>query len=79
MKWIKQFFKKPTSVWNFIPSYVFNNLGGLNCLFQCNYEVSKIPTRLSSFHKQMLSCWTLFYKHNFTPHNYFIWNNGDIK
>ncbi len=26
----------------------------------------------------MLLAWHLICKHNFSPHGYFIWNNGDI-
>uniref|UniRef100_A0A0E9WZD9 Uncharacterized protein n=1 Tax=Anguilla anguilla TaxID=7936 RepID=A0A0E9WZD9_ANGAN len=27
----------------------------------------------------MLLSWSLIYKHNFSPHDYFVWNNQDIK
>lgn len=78
INWIKQFIKNPSSTWNFIPAYIFNNLGGLNFLLMCNYNIGKIPIKLSNFHKQMLLSWSLIYKHNFSPHKYFIWNNKDI-
>nr|XP_020463111.1 uncharacterized protein LOC109964271 [Monopterus albus] len=44
----------------------------------CQYNVNKIPVVLSNFHKQMLLSWTLAYKHNFSPHKCYIWNNQYI-
>uniref|UniRef100_A0A669DIK2 Reverse transcriptase domain-containing protein n=1 Tax=Oreochromis niloticus TaxID=8128 RepID=A0A669DIK2_ORENI len=78
INWIKQFFRSPTSIWNFIPNYIFSKIGGLNFLLLCNYNINKIPLKLSNFHKQMLLSWSLIYKHNFSPHRYYIWNNRDI-
>ena len=75
INWIKHYFKCPTSLWNFIPHYVFSSVGGLNFLLLCSYNIDKIPIKLGSFHKQMLLAWCLIYKHNFTPHRFFIWNN----
>ncbi len=42
------------------------------------FSVDKIPVKLAGFHRQALLAWKLVYKHNFSPHNYFIWNNKDI-
>uniref|UniRef100_A0A3P9LWP5 Reverse transcriptase domain-containing protein n=1 Tax=Oryzias latipes TaxID=8090 RepID=A0A3P9LWP5_ORYLA len=78
INWLRHFIKNPTSIWNFIPNYIFSKLGGINFLLFCNYNVQKIPIKLSSFHKQMLLSWSLIYKHNFSPHRYYIWNNKDI-
>uniref|UniRef100_A0A3B5R4M7 Reverse transcriptase domain-containing protein n=1 Tax=Xiphophorus maculatus TaxID=8083 RepID=A0A3B5R4M7_XIPMA len=78
INWIKQFLKNPTSIWNFIPNYLFSKLGGLKFILLCNYKIEKLPIKLSNFHKQMLLSWSLIYKHNFSPHRYYIWNNGDI-
>uniref|UniRef100_A0A3Q3BIJ9 Reverse transcriptase domain-containing protein n=1 Tax=Kryptolebias marmoratus TaxID=37003 RepID=A0A3Q3BIJ9_KRYMA len=78
INWLKQFIRNPFSIWNFIPNFVFSKLGGLNFLLFCNYNVNKIPLKLSNFHKQMLLSWSLIYKHNFSPHRYYIWNNKDI-
>lgn len=44
----------------------------------CNYNIAKIPAKLSAFHKQILLSWSLIYKHNFSPHHYFIWNYRDM-
>lgn len=56
----------------------FSQLGGLNFLSLCNYNIEKLPVKLSAFHKQMLLAWSLIYKHNFSPHSFFIWNNRNI-
>ena len=78
IKWIKQYFKNPTSIWNFISHYVFSHLGGLKFIMLCNYNISKIPFKLSNFHQQLLLAWALIYKHNFSPHKCYIWNNCNI-
>ncbi len=78
INWLKNFLKNPFSLWNIIPNYIFSKVGGLNFLLLCNYNVSKIPVKLSNFHKQMLLAWSLIYKHNFSPHRYYLWNNKDI-
>lgn len=78
INWIKQFLKKPSSMWHFISSHVFSKVGGLKFLLGCHYNSEKIPIRLSNFHKQVLLAWSLLYKHNFSPHSYSIWNNIDI-
>lgn len=44
----------------------------------CNYNVDKLPVKLSTFHKQVLLAWSLIYRHHFSPHRYLIWNNRDI-
>jgi len=79
INWIKHFLKNPTSTWNFIPNYIFSKVGGLEFLLLCDYKIEKIPLILSKFHKQMLLAWSLIYKHNFSPHRCFIWNNQLIK
>ncbi len=66
------------SPWNAFPNYIFNTLGGIDFLLKCNFSVENIPVKLTGFHRQALLAWTLVYKHNFSPHNYFIWNNKDI-
>ena len=78
IKWLKKYLQNPTSLWNFISHRVFSNLGGLNFLLLCNYSIPKIPLKLSNFHRQALLAWTLIYKHNFSPHSCFIWNNCNI-
>ncbi len=78
INWARNFLKNPTSIWNFIPHYIFSQFGGLSFILSCNYNVGKLPVKLSVFHKQVLLAWALIYKHNFSPHTYSIWNNRDI-
>lgn len=78
INWAKHFLKNPVSIWNFIPHYIFSRFGGLDFILNCNYNVDKLPVKLSTFHKQVLLAWSLIYKHNFSPHRYLIWNNRDI-
>ncbi len=63
--WIKNSINKPSSIWNLIPNVVFSKLGGLSFLLICNYNIMKIPVKLSLFHRQMLLAWSLIFKHNF--------------
>lgn len=78
VNWIKNHLKEPASIWNFISSHVFSQLGGLKFILLCNYNIDRLPVSLSNFHKQALLSWSIIYKHNFSPNNYFIWNNRDI-
>lgn len=78
MNWLKQFIKNPNSIWNFIPNYLFSKLGGLKFILICNYNIDKMPIKLSNFHKQIFLSWSLIFKHNFSPHGCYIWNNRDI-
>ncbi len=78
IKWIIEYIKNKDTVWHIFPNFIFNSLGGINFLLKCNFSVDKIPIKLASFHKQALLAWQLVYKHNFTPHRYFLWNNRDI-
>ncbi|CDQ96657.1 unnamed protein product, partial [Oncorhynchus mykiss] len=43
----------------------------------CNYNIDKVPVKLSAFHRQVFLSWFLIYKHHFSPHRYYIWNNRD--
>ncbi len=70
--------KNKESPCNAFPNYIFNTLGGIDFLLKCNFSVDKIPVQLAGFHRQALLVLKLVYKHNFSPHNYFIWNNKDI-
>lgn len=72
IKWLRQFINNPSSLWNFIPNNVFSKIGGLDFLLLCNYNTSKIPIKLSHFHKQVLLAWSLIFKHNFYYYYYFI-------
>jgi len=40
-----QYLTKPTSIWNIFPQLVFSQLGGIH--FLCNYNISKLPIKLS--------------------------------
>lgn len=78
IKWLQNFLRDDSSMWNFIPKFMFDKVGGLPFLLLCNFKISKLPLKLSNFHKQVLLAWTLIYKHNFSPQRYCIWNNSDI-
>ncbi len=78
IKWIIEYIKNKDTVWHIFPNFIFNYLGGIHFLLKCNFSVDKIPIKLASFHKQALLAWQLVYKHNFTPHLHFPWNNRDI-
>ncbi len=68
---------KQYSFWNILPNIVFSKVGGLPFLL-CNYSFIKLSLKLYFFYKRVLLAWHLVYKHNFSPHSYFIWNTGDI-
>ncbi len=78
IKWIIEYIKNKDTVWHIFPNFIFNSLGGIHFLLKRNFSVDKIPIKLASFHKQALLAWQLVYKHNFTPHWHFPWNNRDI-
>lgn len=72
--WLRSFLKNENSFWFYIPSQVFLKLGGINLLLRCDYDLKKLPVKLSVFHQQVLLYWKLIYKHNFSPHNVPLWN-----
>lgn len=78
INWLKQLFQNPTSIWNIIPFHILSKLGGTDFFLVCNYDIDKIPVKMSAFHRQAFLSWSLIYKHNFSPHSYLIWNNKDI-
>lgn len=49
-------------------------LGGLHFLLTCNFNVTKLPLKLSKFHQQALLAWKLCYSHNLSPHKAIIWD-----
>lgn len=75
INWLHRFLKNQDSIWNIFPQQTFSYIGGIKFLLMCNYNLSKIPIKISNFHQQVLLAWALIYKHNFTPHKFFIWNN----
>ncbi|XP_023812027.1 uncharacterized protein LOC111947633 [Oryzias latipes] len=78
INWIKSYLKNPLSIWNIFPHHMFAKVGGFHFLLLCHYNIDKIPVKLSAFHRQTLRSWALIYKHNFSPHKFFIWNNRYI-
>ncbi len=75
IKWIIEYIKNKDTLWHIFPNFIFNSLGGIHFLLKSHFSVDKIPIKLASFHKQALLAWQLVYKHNFTAHRYFLWNN----
>ncbi len=40
--------------WYYIPNIIFEKLGGIEFLLNCNFNINKLPIKLSNFHKQAL-------------------------
>ncbi len=78
INWLKRCLITPNSLWNHIPYSLFNQIGGLTFMLTCDYNISKIPLKLSKFYQQALLAWKICYCYNFYPHTSFIWNNGNI-
>lgn len=78
VKWIKKYLENPESIWFCIPHNIFKQIGGLKFVLSCNFNVTKLPLKLSLFHQQVLMAWKLCYIHNFSPHKTIIWNNENI-
>lgn len=77
-QWLRSFLNNTNSIWFTISSSVFGKVGGLNFLIKCDFELSKLPLKLSLFHQQVLLCCKLAFSHNFSPHKTCIWNNRFI-
>lgn len=75
LKWLSSFILHKDSFWFTIPKAIFQKMGGIDFLLRCDYDVYKLPVKLSNYHQQVLLYWNLIYKHNFTPHNSPLWNN----
>lgn len=78
VKWLKECLRAPESLWYFIPNNIFNSVGGLKFLLKCNYNITRLPLKLSQFYQQALLAWKLCHSHNFSPHKSIIWNNECI-
>lgn len=78
INWIKAYLSQPNSMWFHVPRSLFHKIGGLDFLLKCDFEVSKIPIKLSSFHRQILQFWKMIFTHNFSPHSSTLWNNRVI-
>ncbi len=72
INWLKKCLKG-NSVWFWIPNMIFKRCGNLQFLLSCDFKSTRLPVKLSNFHKQALDSWKLIFKHNFSPH--IIWNN----
>ncbi len=75
---VEFFVSHKDSFWFNIPNAIFGKLGGIDFLLCCDYDLQKLPVKLSDFHQQVLRYWNLIFKHNFTPHNTPLWNNRYI-
>jgi len=69
---------KPDSLWYHIPKNIFDKVEGLEFLLKCDFEISKLPVKLSDYHKQVLHYWKMVFTHNLTPHGSTLWNNRVI-
>lgn len=78
LKWLSSFIIHKDSFWFIIPNAIFQKLGGIKFLLRCDYDIYKLPVKLSNYHQQVLRYWKLIYHHNFTPHNSPLWNNRYI-
>uniref|UniRef100_A0A3B3HKX7 Reverse transcriptase domain-containing protein n=1 Tax=Oryzias latipes TaxID=8090 RepID=A0A3B3HKX7_ORYLA len=78
MKWLKGCISQPHSMWYHIPNKLFGKVGGLEFLLKCDYNISKVPIKLSNFYKQALEFGKMPFNHNFSPHNTVLWNNRFI-
>ncbi len=59
LKWLQSYINNESSFWFQFPSAIFNKCGGISFLFQCDFELSKLPIKLSAFHQQVLLYWKL--------------------
>ncbi len=75
LKWLSSFILHKDSFWFSIPKVIFQKMGGIEFLLRCDYNVCKLPVKLSNYHQKVLLYWKLIYNHNFTPHNSPLWNN----
>ncbi len=78
INWIKNCLSNNELPWFWIPNLIFKCCGDLKFLLSCNFKCSKLPIKLSNFHKQALDSWKIAFKHNFSPHTCIIWNNENI-
>lgn len=79
INWLRSFLRNQNSLWFHIPNKIFSELGGISFLLRCDFDIKKLPIKLSSFHQQCLLYWKLIYKHNYSPHNTPLWNCRYIK
>ena len=75
VNWIKAFLSQTESIWFHIPRNIFKRVGGFEFLLQCDFEITKLPLKLSKCHEQVLRYWKMIFTHNFSPHGSTLWNN----
>lgn len=78
INWIKNCLSNNELPLFWIPNLFFKRCGGFKFLLSCNFKCSKLPIKLSNFHKQALESWKIAFKHNFSPHTCILWNNENI-
>ncbi len=54
LKWLNSFVSHKDSFWFNIPNAIFGKLGGIDFLLCCDYDLQKLPVKLSDFHQQVL-------------------------
>lgn len=50
VNWVKASLDKPASLWYHFPKIIFDKVGGLEFLLKCDFEISKLPVKLSEYH-----------------------------
>ena len=78
INWMKSWLNNAELFWYCIPNFIFNKIGGLKLLLLSDFNIDKLPIKLSDFHKQVLLYWKLLYVDNYSPHGTIIWNNRYI-
>ncbi len=51
IKWIQNYIRSKDKLWYYIPNIIFEKVGGIEFLLNCNFNISKLPIKLSNFHK----------------------------
>jgi len=54
MRWLQSLLKNGDLIWFVVPSFVFQEVGGIELLLKCDFELSKLPLKISAFHQQVL-------------------------
>ncbi|KAI2647901.1 LINE-1 retrotransposable element ORF2 protein [Labeo rohita] len=62
-------------IWRGLKTIDFESVVGVFRVNWCDFEVSKLPVKLSEYHKQVLHYWKMVFAHNFSPHGSTLWNN----
>ena len=57
LKWLQSFIKQYEHFWFNLPTKLFLDFGGVEFLLKCDFEMSKLPVKLSKFHQQVLHYW----------------------